>query len=79
MNTYLVMFDCLVVPEPYFEFIKADNLSECWNKAYAISMKRRELSEGNFEIYKHMTEEDYCAEPGFCIEEEEVNPHEEDC
>ena len=70
MNTYLVMFDCLVVPEPYFEHIKADSLSECWDKAYKISMSRRELSDGNFEIYKLMTEEDYMAEPEFCIEEE---------
>jgi hypothetical protein len=77
MNTYLVMFDCLVIDEPYFEFIKADNLAECWHKAYAIS-RRPELSEGNFEIYKHMTDEDYDAEPGFCIGEEECH-HEEDC
>lgn len=70
MNTYLVMFDCLVVSEPYFEFIKADNLAECWHKAYEIS-RRPELSEGNFETYKHMTPEDYDREEGFI--------HEEDC
>ena len=71
MNTYRVMFDCLVIPEPYFEHIKADSLSEAWHKAYKISIDRRELSDGNFEIYKLITEEDYCADPGFHIEEEE--------
>ena len=70
MNTYLVMFDCLVVPEPYFEHIKADSLSECWHKAYKISMDRRELSDGNFETYKLMTEEDYMNEEGFYHEED---------
>ena len=69
MHTYLVMFDCLVVPEPYFQYIKADSLSECWEKAYKISIDTRELSDGNFEIYKLMTEEDYEAEPGFVHEE----------
>lgn len=58
MQTYLVMFDCLVVAEPYFQHIKADSLDECWQKAYEIS-RRPELSEGNFEIYKLMTPEDY--------------------
>lgn len=71
MNVYLVMFDCLVIDEPYFEYIKADSLKECWDKAYAISMNNRVLSDGNFEIYKLMTEEDYEADPGFHIEEEE--------
>lgn len=71
MYTYLVMFDCLVVPEPYFKHIKADSLSEAWDKAYKISYDTRELSTGNFEIYRLMTDEDYEAEPGFCIEEEE--------
>ena len=61
MNTYLVMFDCLVMSEPYFEHIKANTLSECWDKAYAISL-RPELSEGNFEIYRYMTPEDYDKE-----------------
>ena len=64
MNTYLVMFECLVLDEPYFQHIKADTLSECWDKAYAIS-RRSELSEGNFEIYKLMTEEDYNNDPKF--------------
>ena len=62
MYTYLVMFDCLVVPEPYFQHIQADSLSECWDKAYKISIDTRELSDGNFEIYKLMIEEDYIAE-----------------
>jgi hypothetical protein len=56
--------------EPYFEYIHADNLSECWEKAYKISC-RSGLSQGNFEIYKLMTDEDYEAEPGFYYEEEE--------
>jgi len=58
MNTYLVMFDCLVIDEPYFQIIQADTLDECWHEAYKISC-RPELSQGNFEIYKKMTEEDY--------------------
>lgn len=59
MQTYLVMFDCLVVAEPYFQHIKAESIDECWHKAYEISRSRRELSEGNFEIYKLITPEDY--------------------
>ena len=59
MHTYLVMFDCLVVAEPFFLHIKANSLDEAWHKAYKISYERRELSTGNFEIYKLMTEEDY--------------------
>ncbi len=71
MYTYLVVFDCLVMAEPFFEHIKADSLSECWDKAYKMSLEMRELSDGNFEIYRLMTEEDYLAEPNFCIEEED--------
>ena len=71
MNTYLVMFDCLVVPEPYFEHIQADTLQECWHKAYKISVDRRELSDGNFEIYRLMTPEDYDKE--FCECEDYIN------
>jgi hypothetical protein len=56
------MFDCLVVAEPYFEHVRADNLNDAWHQAYKISHDRRELSTGNFEIYKLMTEEDYNAE-----------------
>jgi hypothetical protein len=63
------MFDCLVIDEPYFQHIKANSLAECWHEAYKIS-RRPELSEGNFEIYKHMTEEDYMKEDGFCYEED---------
>ena len=59
MYTYLVMFDCLVVSEPYFLHIKADSLDECWNEAYRISRSKPELSDGNFEIYRLMTEDDY--------------------
>lgn len=69
MNTYLVMFDCLVLDEPYFQHIKADTLAECWDKAYVIS-RRPELSEGNFEIYKLMTDEDYDNDQGFAHEAE---------
>ena len=57
MNTYLVMFDCLVVAEPYFQHIQANSLDDCWRQAYEISRSRHELSEGNFEIYKLMTEQ----------------------
>ena len=71
MYTYLVMFDCLVVPEPYFQHIQADSLDECWHKAYKISVETRELSDGNFSIYKLMTDEDYSNEEG--------SYHEEDC
>lgn len=62
MNTYLVVFDCLVIDEPYIQHIKANSLTECWHEAYKISHDRRELSEGNFEIYKLMTPEDYDRE-----------------
>ena len=78
MYTYLVVFDCLVMAEPYFEHIKADSLSECWDKAYKMSLEIRELSTGNFEIYKLMTEEDYEADPGFHMNEEDFC-NEEDC
>ena len=71
MYTYLVVFDCLVMAEPFFEHIKADSLSECYDKAYKMSSEMRELSTGNFEIYRLMTEEDYNAEPDFYIEEDE--------
>lgn len=63
MYTYLVMFDCCVMDHPYYEHIKADSLTECWEKAYKISC-RSGLSQGNFEIYKLMTDEDYEAEGG---------------
>ena len=69
MHTYLVMFDCLVVAEPFFLHIQADNLDECWHKAYKISVERRELSDGNFEIYRLTTQADYEAEPNFYCEE----------
>lgn len=69
MYTYLVMFDCLVVAEPYFEYIKADTVNECWLKAFEISRSRRELSEGSFEIYRLMTEEDYGEWDGLWHEE----------
>ena len=71
MNTYLVVFDCLVMAEPYFEHIKADSLTEADRIAYKMSYERRELSTGNYDIYKLMTQEDYEAEEGF--------HHEEDC
>ena len=71
MYTYLVVFDCLVMAEPFFEHIKADSLSEADDIAYKMSYDRRELSTGNFSIYRLMTEEDYKNEEGFY--------HEEDC
>lgn len=69
MYTYLVVFDCCVMSEPYFEYIQADNLNECWQKAYVISC-RSGLSQGNFEIFRKMTDADYDAEPGFYYEED---------
>lgn len=71
MNTYLVVFDCLVMAEPYFEHIKADSLSEADRIAYKMSYERSELSTGNYDIYKLMTQEDYEAEPDFHFVEEE--------
>ena len=65
MYTYLVVFDCLVMAEPYFEHIKADSLSEADDIAYKMSYDRRELSTGNFSIYRLMTEEDYKNEERF--------------
>lgn len=70
MNTYLVVFDCLVMAEPYFEHIKADSLTEADRIAYKMSYERRELSTGNYDIYKLMTQEDYENEEDFCYEEE---------
>lgn len=69
MYTYLVVFDCLVMPEPHYEYIKADSLSECDIKAYKISC-RSGLSQGNYEIFRRMEEADYLAEPNFYCEEE---------
>lgn len=71
MYTFLVVFDCLVMAEPYFEHIKADSLTEADRIAYKMSYDRRELSTGNYDIYKLMTQEDYEKEEGFF--------HEEDC
>lgn len=71
MYTYLVVFDCLVMAEPYFEHIKADSLSEADRIAYKMSYERRELSTGNYDIYKLMTQEDYEADPDFHFVEEE--------
>ena len=71
MYTYLVVFDCLTMAEPFFEHIKADSLSEADDIAYKMSYDHRELSTGNFSIYRLMTEEDYKNEEGFY--------HEEDC
>ena len=70
MNTYLVVFDCLVMAEPFFEHIKADSLTEADRIAYKMSYERRELSTGNYDIYKLMTQEDYENEEDFCYEEE---------
>lgn len=70
MNTYLVVFDCLVMAEPFFEHIKADSLTEADRIAYKMSYERRELSTGNYDIYRLMTQADYEAEPNFYCEEE---------
>lgn len=70
MYTFLVVFDCMVMPEPYIKYIKADSLSECDREAYKISCGSG-LSQGNYEIYRHMTQKDY--------EEEERFFYEEDC
>jgi hypothetical protein len=70
MNTYLVVFDCCVLDEPYIKIIKADSLSECDREAYKISCGSG-LSQGNYEIFRRMEEADYLAEPDFCIEEDE--------
>ena len=60
MNTYLVVFNCLTMSEPYFQHIKADNLDEAWEKAYEMSRNSdMPLAEGDFEIYKWMSDEDY--------------------
>ena len=62
MNTYLVVFNCLTMSEPYFEHIKADNLDDAWQQAYEMSRNPdMPLAEGDFEIYKWMTPEDYMA------------------
>ena len=71
MYTFLVVFDCLVMDEPYIEFIHADSLDECDKKAWKISCTKRELADGGYEIYRHMTQKDY--------EEEERFFYEEDC
>ena len=70
MYTYLVVFNCLVMAEPFFQHIKADSLAEAWHEAYKMSYERRELETGDFEIYRLMTEADYEAELEFCVEEE---------
>ena len=70
MNTYLVVFECLVMADPYFEHIKADSLTEADRIAYKMSYERRELSTGNYDIYRLMTQEDYEKEERFCYEEE---------
>ena len=55
MTTYLVVFRCLVVSEPYIQYIEASTVDECWLKAYEIS-RRPELCESDFEIYKKVEE-----------------------
>lgn len=69
MNTYLVVFDCCVMDEPYIKYIKAASLSECDREAYKISCGSG-LSQGNYEIYRHMTPEDYEVEEDCCYEED---------
>ena len=69
MKEYLVVFDCLVVSEPYIKYIKADSLSECERQAYRISCGSG-LSQGNYTIYREVTPEEYEAEEGFDYEED---------
>lgn len=57
MNEYLVWFDCCVIDEPVIKHIVAENDDECWEKAYKISCGTG-LSQGNFEIYKKLSEEE---------------------
>jgi septin family protein len=67
--TYLVVFDCLVMDEPYIKYIKADSLSECEREAYKISCGSG-LSQGNYTIYREVTPEEYEAEEDFNYEED---------
>jgi hypothetical protein len=69
MKEYLVVFDCLVMDEPYIKYIKADSLSECEKQAYKISCGSG-LSHGNYTIYREVTPEEYEAEEGFYDEED---------
>lgn len=69
MYTYLVVFDCCVMDEPYIKLIKADSLYECDVQAYKISCGSG-LSQGNYEIFRRMEEADYLAEPDYNYEEE---------
>lgn len=69
MYEYLVRFDCLVMSEPYYLTIKADSLDECDREAYKISCGSG-LSQGNYDIYRLMVEEDYMKEECFCHEED---------
>lgn len=50
MKSYLVEFDCLVVPEPVIEIIVAESEEATWSIAYEKS-KRTGLSQGNFSMY----------------------------
>jgi hypothetical protein len=52
---FVVVFDCLVMDEPYIKFIEANDADECWEIAYPISM-RQGLRQGNFTIYQEVTE-----------------------
>lgn len=69
MKTYLVVFDCCVLDEPYIKYIKAESLSECDRQAYKISCGSG-LSQGNYTIYREVTPEEYEAESDYYIEEE---------
>lgn len=69
MKEYLVVFDCLVLDEPYIKYIKAESLSECDRQAYKISCGSG-LSQGNYTIYREVTLEEYEAEEGFYDEED---------
>ena len=69
MKEYLVVFDCLVLDEPYIKYIKADSLSECEKQAYKISCGSG-LSQGNYTIYREVTPEEYEAEEDFNYEED---------
>lgn len=50
MELYLVIFKCWIDNKSYMEYIYANDLFDCWSKAYDISMQPG-LIEGDFNIY----------------------------
>ena len=67
MKTYIVMLRPLVVSEPYYVEIQAENEEECCDKALKFS-RRHELCEGDFEIFEAVKESEVraiCKKHGF--------------